>query len=123
MDRGRTTGRTGSLLTRVVVGHALAYPIGFVWAVAALPRIVMAMNLAAIERAGGGERAVAWFITVRALVVFAAAYVVAHVIAVPWLVRPSPGTRRLFAGAAAVVTLGAVAVGAVTWAWLLRGSS
>jgi len=106
-----------ALLSRVLVGHAASYPVAFAWAVAALPLVVATLGAQGLE---GGERAVTLAITWRALAAFGVAYVVAHLVALPWWVRPTRATRRLFAGAVVSLTLAAVVIAAVAWARLLR---
>jgi hypothetical protein len=113
--RGRPRGRAS--VERLVVAHLLAWPLGMLWACAAMP-FAFPLFDAEIGRIEDPE-AVGWFIAWKVLWAGGAAFVLAHVAAVPWAFGREGGRgRRIFlVGIGVLAGLGLLAGGG-GWAWL-----
>jgi hypothetical protein len=113
--RGHPTARAS--VERLLVAHLLAWPLGLLWAFAAMP-FAFPLFEAELVRIDDPQ-AVGWFIAWKVLWVAGGAFLLGHLAALPWAFGREGGAgRRIFLwGMGGLAGLGLVAGGA-GWAWL-----
>jgi hypothetical protein len=102
----------------VASAHFIAYPVAFLWAVAAIP-LTIHVSIQKLD-ALGDEQAAANFIVHRLVWPAGASFVVTHLFAVPWLLaRDRRRGVRVFLTSVAIEAALAVVSGGASWLWLV----
>jgi hypothetical protein len=110
--------RSGAAALRLILAHALAYPVAVAWALGAIPLVVV--HLA--PRAGTtlDDETVAARVLVRVAWPAVGAFAAVHAMGCVWAFsRDEARGRRLFIGVTALLVLIAVSVGGGSWLWLM----
>jgi hypothetical protein len=105
-------------LERYVLAHVAAYPVAFLWAVAAIPLTIHLFHRE-LDALDDDMPAVGDFVVRRLAWPAGVAFVLPHLLALPWAFarHPTPFRRAAWIGIAAVAALG-LAFGAGSWLWL-----
>ncbi|MFT3769058.1 MAG: hypothetical protein QM820_26760 [Minicystis sp.] len=111
--------RIFAVAERVAVAHFAAYPIAFLWAVAAIP-LTIHLSIGVLDQLDGDIDRVGHVVVRRLVWPAGTAFVLAHATAIPWLLARDPrqGMRRCLTGLGALAILG-VLTGAASWLWLM----
>jgi hypothetical protein len=106
-----------SRLSRGLLAHLAAYPIAFAWAVASIP-LAIHLFVRDVDALHDDLPAIGQLITRRVAWPAGAAFVLAHLFALPWAFGARPEARAPWIGIASLAVAGVV-FGAASWAWLL----
>lgn len=111
--------RIRNIAERIAVAHFVGYPLAFLWAVAAIP-LTIHLNAAALDQLDGDSDRIGQYIVRRLVWPAGAAFVLAHLAAIPWVVARDPraGMRRCLVSLGAIAALGLIS-GAGSWLWLM----
>jgi hypothetical protein len=106
------------IVVRLALGHVAAYPLAFLWAVAAIPLTIHVFH-GDIDASGGDPAVFARLVVVRLAWPAAAVFLVEHAVAIAWALGrdPARATRRFAWGTGALAAVGVV-LGGASWAWL-----
>lgn len=112
-------GRVRAVAERLAVAHFVAYPLAFLWAVAAIP-VTIHLSIEDIDQLAGDMDKVGALIVHRVAWPAGAAFLAAHAAAIPWIVARDPkvGQRRTLLGLAGI-GLSGILVGGASWLWLM----
>jgi hypothetical protein len=104
---------------RFAFAHIVAYAVAFLWAAASIP-VLIPLCIREIDALNGDKPAIGLLIAHRSLIPAGAAFVLPHLLAIPWIFGKDPPRwrRPTWIGIAAVAALGLV-FGAGGWIWLL----
>ena len=122
-DDRPASARSGRLLHavhRLFAAHALAYPLAFLAAVAAMPLVIHASGaeLAALEAAGQLE-ATGDLVVRKVLRPAGLVFALPHLLVAPWaLGRDEARSKRFFFVALAILGGACLGAGGAGWAWL-----
>lgn len=111
--------RIRAVAERIAVAHFVGYPLAFLWAVAAIP-LTIHLSAHALDQLGGDMDKVGHFIVRRLAWPAGAAFALAHMAAIPWIVArdPKAGMRRCLLVLAGIAAVGAL-FAAGSWLWLM----
>jgi hypothetical protein len=111
--------RSGAVAVRLILAHALAYPVAVAWALGAIPFVVV--HLASRAGTPLDDKTVAALVLVRVAWPAIGAFVTVHAMGCVWVLsRDEERGRRLFIGVTALLVLIAVSVGGASWLWLME---
>ena len=105
---------------RLLLAHALAYPVAFAWAIAAIPLSIVSLPDAVVMD-GSVDTVVQIVLRKLAWPAFGV-FVVEHLAAIPWAradVSHAPRARRVFWIATGALASVALVVGGASWLWLV----
>lgn len=103
---------------RLLVAHALAYPVALAWAFGSVPLIVVAVASASGTSLGDAE--IAHRVLVRVAWPAALSFAAVHAAGAAWAwSKDARRGRRLFAWSSGALMAVAVVVGAASWLWLM----
>lgn len=112
------TRRRGEVVLRLLVAHALAYPVALAWAFGSVPLIVMSVASATGTSLEDAE--VAHRVLVRVAWPAALSFAAVHATGAAWAwAADARWGRRLFAWSSGVLLAVAVLVGGASWIWLM----
>lgn len=109
----------GEVVLRLLVAHALAYPVALAWALGSVPLIVVSVASATGTSLADGE--IAHRVLVRVAWPAALSFAAVHAAGAAW--AWSADTKRgwrVFAVSAGALVAIAVVVGGVSWLWLMN---
>src|SRR5262245_20910657 len=91
--------RIFAVVERFAVAHFAAYPIAFVWAVAAIPPTIH-LSAGALDQFGGDMDLIGRFVVRRLVWPAGAAFLLAHATPLPWILARDPkrGLRLCLTG-------------------------
>lgn len=111
--------RGGDVALRLLVAHALAYPVALAWAFGSVPLLVV--SVAAASGTSLEDAEIAHRVLVRVAWPAALSFVAVHTAGVVWA-RSADARRgwRLFAWSSGALFAAAVVVGGASWLWLMN---
>lgn len=111
--------RIRAVAERLAVAHFVGYPLAFLWAVAAIP-LTIHLSIGVIDKVGGDVDKVAQIVVHRVAWPAGAAFALAHLTAIPWILAKDPkaGMLRCLQGLGGIAVLGLM-TGAASWLWLM----
>ena len=110
--------RRGDVVLRLLVAHALAYPVALAWAFGSVPLIVV--SVAAVTGTSLEDGEIAHRVLLRVAWPAALSFAAVHAVGALW--AWSPDARRgwrVFAWSSGLMLALAVVVGAASWIWLM----
>src|SRR5262245_10007642 len=115
---GRTMPALRVVIERLSVAHIVAYPIGFLTAIAAMP-LTIVLSFKELEKISDDMTAVGSFVAHRVLWPAGFVFLLVHASVAPWvLARDEARGRRRFFLILGVFAGAIVLFGGVSWIWL-----
>jgi hypothetical protein len=111
--------RRGDVVLRLLVAHALAYPVALAWAFGSVPLIVL--SVAAVTGTSLEDADIAHRVLLRVAWPAVLSFTAVHAAGALW--AWSPDARRgwrIFAWSSGVLMTVAVVVGGASWIWLMN---
>lgn len=110
--------RRGDVALRLLVAHALAYPVALAWAFGSVPLIVMAVASSTGTSLEDAE--IAHRVLVRVAWPAALSFAAVHAVGVAWAwSKDARRGWRVFAWTSGALMTVAVVVGGASWLWLM----
>jgi hypothetical protein len=110
--------RPAPVVVRLLVAHALAYPVALAWALGSIPFVVV--GIASATGTALEDHMVAHRVLMRVAVPALASFVAMHAAGALWASSRDPRrARRVFAFAIALLAGVPVLVGGASWVWLM----
>lgn len=104
---------------RFIAGHLFAYPLAFLWAVAAMP-LVTHLNFSQLEAIAHDENAIGQFVLHRVAWPAGTVFVLLHIAALFWAIAQKyRHAHWAFFGGFGLILGSGVVFGATSWIWLL----
>ncbi len=114
----KATPAKSPALNRFIAAHFIAYPIALIWAVGAIPLVLLTLSHDALY--AGAEQA-SKIVVVRLAWPAGISFVLAHLTAIPWAMERGDASRKKKMFVLLDVALGAIGmvVGAIAWIRLI----